>query len=198
MNTVQKLKQNPELWKRYWVREKVIDAIRAYFKEQGFHEAEVPLLLPTPSTEPFLEVFQTELKDDQGNKWQAFLPSSPEFALKKLLSAGSGSIFTITKSFRNGEGRSRVHNPEFSILEWYRTPGDYMSIARDFEGLMRFILKRLQPSRLHLVGTKDGSTLQGVTLKVNDNPKSVSRQGRGVCRHRRDQGGAPERDADRP
>lgn len=137
--TFQKLKQNPQLWQRYWIREKVIDAIREYFKTRGFHEAEVPLLLPAPSTEPFLEVFQTELKDDQGNKWQAFLPSSPEFALKKLLSAGSGSVFTITKSFRNGEGRSSRHNPEFTILEWYRTPGDYMDVARDFEGLMRAI-----------------------------------------------------------
>ena len=141
MKTFQKLKQNPELWERYWVREQVIDAIRAYFKGQGFHEVEVPLLLPTPSTEPFLEVFQTELKDDQGHKWQAFLPSSPEFALKKLLAAGSGSVFTITKSFRNGEGRSSRHNPEFTILEWYRTPGDYMDIARDFEGLMLYLTR---------------------------------------------------------
>ncbi len=139
MKTFQKLKQQPELWERYWVREKVIDAIRAYFKGEGFHEAEVPLLLPAPSTEPFLEVFQTELKDDKGNKWQGFLPSSPEFALKKLLSAGSGSVFTITKSFRNGEGRSSRHNPEFSILEWYRTPGDYMNIANDFASLLQYV-----------------------------------------------------------
>ena len=135
MKTFQKLKENPELWERYWVREKVIDAIRAYFKNEGFHEAEVPLLLPAPSTEPFLEVFKTELKDDQGHKWDGFLPSSPEFALKKLLSAGSGSVFSITKSFRNAEGRSSRHNPEFTILEWYRTPGDYMDVAKDFETL---------------------------------------------------------------
>ncbi|MFZ2199459.1 MAG: EF-P lysine aminoacylase EpmA [Microgenomates group bacterium] len=146
MKTFKKLKNNPELWKQYWVREQVIDGIRAYFKGKGFHEAEVPLLLPTPSTEPFLEVFKTELKDDQGNTWDGFLPSSPEFALKKLLCAGSGSIFTITKSFRNGEGRSSRHNPEFTILEWYRTPGDYMDVARDFEGLMRYVFQKLRSS----------------------------------------------------
>ncbi len=134
--TFQKLKHDPDLWRAHWVREQVVDAIRAYFKSQGFHEVEVPLLLPTPSTEPFLEVFKTELKDDQGNRWDGFLPSSPEFALKKLLSAGSGSIFTITKSFRNGEGRSSRHNPEFTILEWYRTPGNYMDVAKDFERLL--------------------------------------------------------------
>jgi lysyl-tRNA synthetase class 2 len=136
MKTFQKLKQDPSLWSRYWMREQVIDAIRVYFKTKGFHEAEVPLLLPTPSTEPFLEVFKTELKDDQGHAWDGFLPSSPEFALKKLLSAGSGSVFTITKSFRNGEGRSSRHNPEFTILEWYHTPGDYMDVAEDFAELM--------------------------------------------------------------
>lgn len=146
MKTFQKLKANPELWRQYWVREQVIDAIRSFFKGRGFHEAEVPLLLPTPSTEPFLEVFKTELKDDQGNRWDGFLPSSPEFALKKLLSAGSGSIFTITKSFRNGEGRSSRHNPEFTILEWYHTPGDYMTVAEDFEEMMEQIRKAVKPS----------------------------------------------------
>jgi len=146
--TFQKLKQNPDLWKVHWVREQVIDGIRAYFKRKGFHEVEVPLLLPTPSTEPFLEVFKTELKDDQGERWDGFLPSSPEFALKKLLSAGSGSVFTITKSFRNGEGRSSRHNPEFTILEWYHTPGDYWSVAEDFQGLMLDILYRVSPCKV--------------------------------------------------
>lgn len=150
MKTFQKLKDNPELWKQYWVREAVIDAIRSFFKGRGFHEAEVPLLLPAPSTEPFLEVFKTQLIDNLGHKWEGFLPSSPEFALKKLLSAGSGSIFTITKSFRNGEGRSSRHNPEFTILEWYHTPGNYMTVAADFEELMRHVSR-------HVGG--DGKTL---------------------------------------
>lgn len=141
------------------MREKVIDAIRAFFKQKGFHEAEVPLLLPAPSTEPFLEVFKTELKDDQGNRWDGFLPSSPEFALKKLLSAGSGSVFTITKSFRNGEGRSSRHNPEFTILEWYHTPGDYMTVATDFEELMIFVYEKLQGSVLCNKGEHE-ATLQ--------------------------------------
>lgn len=161
MKTFQKLKQNPELWKRYWMREAVIDAIRAFFKQRGFHETEVPLLLPTPSTEPFLEVFMTQLADDQGNKREAFLPSSPEFALKKLLSAGSGSIFTITKSFRNGEGRSSRHNPEFTILEWYHTPGDYWTVATDFEELMQFVSQKVRPRRLQAGQEPTRSHLEG-------------------------------------
>lgn len=139
MKTFQKLHGGSKSFEPYWVRERVVDAIREFFKKEGFHEVEVPLLLPTASTEPFLEVFKTELKDDQGKSWQAFLPSSPEFALKKLLAAGSGSIFTITKSFRNGEGHSGRHNPEFTILEWYHTPGDYWTVAEQFERLMLYI-----------------------------------------------------------
>lgn len=126
------------------MREQVTDAIRAYFKGEGFHEVETPLLLPTPSTEPFLEVFKTELVDDRGSRWDGFLPSSPEFAMKKLLAAGSGSIFTITKSFRNGEGRSSRHNPEFTILEWYAANGDYWTVAEQFQELMLRILETVQ------------------------------------------------------
>ncbi len=156
------------------VREKVIDAIRSYFKGEGFHEVEVPLLLPTPSTEPFLEVFKTQLVDDHGNKWDGFLPSSPEFALKKLLSAGSGSIFTITKSFRNGEGRSSRHNPEFTILEWYHTPGDYMMVAKDFEELMiriNQITRKLRES--------DNQKTQRVRLLENSESLILRYQGKG-------------------
>ena len=147
-----------------WVREKIIDAIRIYFKGHGFHEVETPLLLPTPSTEPFLEVFQTKLKDDLGNTWPAFLPTSPEFALKKLLAAGSGSIFEITKSFRNGEGHSSRHNPEFSMAEWYEVGGDYMSVASEMEKLMQFIWGKLQPTGSDLVGHKQ-ATLRDLTLQ---------------------------------
>ncbi len=158
MKTFQKLKNNPDLWKRYLVRETVNEAIRSYFKKRGFHEVTTPLLLPTPSSEPYLEVFQTELKNDLGQKWDAYLPTSPEYALKKLLSAGSGSIFEITKSFRNGEGESSRHNSEFSILEWYETPGDYWSVAKDFEELMIGILRSV---RL----TGPGLVRQDLTLK---------------------------------
>lgn len=177
VKTFQKLKANPELWRQYWVREAVIDAIRSFFKSRGFHEVEVPLLLPTPSTEPFLEVFKTELIDDQGHRWDGFLPSSPEFALKKLLSAGSGSVFTITKSFRNGEGRSSRHNPEFTILEWYHTPGDYMSVANDFEELMKHINTVNQVNPESRKPSKSGSPVNPETRKPG-NPEILHYQGK--------------------
>jgi len=130
-------------WEKLWVREKVNEAIRTYFKGQGFHEVETPLLVKTPSTEPFLEVFETELIDDLGKKEKRYLPTSPEFAMKKMLAGGSGSIFQITKSFRNGEGKSPKHSPEFTILEWYEVGGDYMTVVKDFEQLMREICLKI-------------------------------------------------------
>ncbi len=141
MKTWQRIRQDPDALHPFKVRETVIDAMRSYFKGEGFMEVETPKLLPQPSTEPFLEVFQTELKFSEGDKHTAFLPSSPEFALKKLLAAGVGNVFEICKSFRNGEGRSSRHNPEFTILEWYRTPADYFDVMTDCERLFQHIFK---------------------------------------------------------
>ena len=129
------------MWDKYWIRERVIDLIREYLKSQGYHEVTTPLLLATVSTEPQLEVFETEIMDDQGKKKRMFLPTSPEFSMKKMLARGSGSIFQITSSFRNGEGKSPKHSPEFSILEWYSVGGDYMSVVTELEKLFLFINK---------------------------------------------------------
>jgi lysyl-tRNA synthetase class 2 len=137
VKTWELLKQKPELVQKYLVREKVIDAIREFFKGEGFHEVQTPMLVPTPSTEPNLEVFETQLrtsKNPMGKK--AYLITSPEYALKKLIAAGVGSVFEITRSFRNEEEITSAHNPEFTILEWYRTGADYMKIAEDFEQMV--------------------------------------------------------------
>lgn len=155
-------------FEKLWVREKILESIRTYFKGQGFHEVETPLLLPTPSTEPYLEVFQTELQNDQGKWWPAFLPTSPEFALKKLLAHGSGSIFEITKSFRNGEGESSRHNPEFSILEWYEVGGDYMSVAREIEKLVIFIMHHINKESGNII------TYQGTSYDLSGPWEKIS------------------------
>jgi len=137
VKTWEKIKQKPELLQKYLAREKVIDVIREFFKGEGFAEVQTPMLVPMPSTEPNLEVFESQLrtsKDPMGKR--AFLITSPEYALKKLIAAGVGSVFEITRSFRNEEEITTAHNPEFTILEWYRTGADYMKIAEDFERMM--------------------------------------------------------------
>jgi elongation factor P--(R)-beta-lysine ligase len=143
MKTWEKIKQNPEIIQKYLVREKVVDTIRDFFKKDGFHEVQTPTLVPMPSTESNLEVFETQLrtsKNPMGKR--AFLITSPEYALKKLIAAGVGSVFEITRSFRNEEEITSAHNPEFTILEWYRVGADYMKIAEDFEKLFLEIIIR--------------------------------------------------------
>ncbi len=158
MKNWQGLKTDPKLKQNLFIREQVIDAIRKHFKSQGFHEVETPLLVKSPGTEPYLEVFETTLKITNQPDQPAYLLTSPEYALKKLLVAGMGSIFEITKSFRNGEGVSRAHNSEFTILEWYRTPGDYTHIMVDFEELMKSIYLSLWPKKTEWLLPYQGQT----------------------------------------
>jgi lysyl-tRNA synthetase class 2 len=117
------------------IREKVIDAIRDFFKSRGFREVFTPILVPVPSIEPNLEVFETQLRTAKGIKREAFLIMSPEFSIKKLLAAGVGNCFEITKCFRNEEEVSPLHSPEFTMLEWYRVGANYLDVMRDFEDL---------------------------------------------------------------
>ena len=144
----QKIHQDKRLLAQFLVREQVVDEIRAFFKHKGFHEVETPLMVERPSTETFLEFFDTKLTMADGQTKTGFFITSPEYAMKKLLAAGLGNIFQITKSFRNNEGDSFRHNPEFLILEWYRTPADYTDIMVDFEKLMTHLVKKIrQPKK---------------------------------------------------
>jgi elongation factor P--(R)-beta-lysine ligase len=139
MKTWELLKNDNTLWDRYFIREKVLKAIRIFFEQQSFHEVETPLLLAKPAAESYVEVFETTLLDRFRNPYKGFLSTSPEVALKKLLVAGIGNCYSLTKSFRNMETFSNTHNPEFTILEWYRVQADYKDIMNDCEQLMRMI-----------------------------------------------------------
>lgn len=139
MQTWKTLKNDPALRAHYARRAQVIRAIREFFYQADFLETETPQLVPLPSMEPYLEVFETTLLDDQRHAYRAFLTSSPEFAMKKLLAAGYENIYQLCKSYRNMEGWSSRHNPEFTILEWYRSHADYTAIMEDCEHLLAFI-----------------------------------------------------------
>ncbi len=147
MKNWQRLREHPELLRQFLVREQVCDGIRSFFKSHDFHEVETPLLVEHPGTEPYLEVFETSLLHGDGKKQPAFLLTSPEYAMKKLLVAGMGPIFQICKSFRNGEGKSSRHNPEFTILEWYRPNADYQAMMNDCEQLLLHLLHIIHPQQ---------------------------------------------------
>ena len=139
MKTWEKLHKNPVLWERYFIREKVLTAIRRFFFDRGFHEIETPYLAGSLPPESYLDVFETTLYSRDRTPHRMYLPASPEPFMKKLLVAGVGNCFSITKSFRNTEDTSRTHTPEFTILEWYRVDANYEDIMRDCEELILFI-----------------------------------------------------------
>lgn len=143
--TWRRLREQPALLPTYLARARVIRAIRAFFDARAFEEVETPLLVAAPGMEPYLEVFETRLMTARGASHRAFLTTSPEYAMKKLLVAGLPRIYQICKSFRNGEEVSRGHNPEFTILEWYRAHADYHAIMADCEQLLPHLWHALNP-----------------------------------------------------
>ncbi|MFA6603870.1 MAG: EF-P lysine aminoacylase EpmA [Patescibacteria group bacterium] len=117
-------------------RSAIMKAVRDFFASRGFLEVETPILVAHPGMEPHLEPFATGLADERGGTRAGYLITSPEYSLKKLLAAGLPKIFEITRSFRNGEPWGGTHNPEFSLIEWYRAHDDYRALMRDTEELV--------------------------------------------------------------
>lgn len=118
------------------LRAAILHEIRAYFYTQNVLEVETPILCQTIGTDPYLDFFATTM-----GKSALYLQTSPEFSMKRLLAAGSGSIYQITKSFRQGES-GRYHNPEFTLLEWYRIGFDLNALMDDVERLLLPLLAK--------------------------------------------------------
>lgn len=103
--------------------------VRQFFKEKRFQEVKTPTLVTCPGTEPSLEVFETEFRLESKTV-KYFLPTSPELNIKKLLAEGAERVFELAPVFRNGEKTNR-HEPEFLMLEWYRSFAGLNNIKMD-------------------------------------------------------------------
>ena len=117
------------------LRARVLRAIRAYFDTQGVLEVETPALCSRTVTDPSIESLVA--RDRTGRAW--FLQTSPEFAMKRLIAAGSGSIYQMTRAYRDAE-RGRHHDLQFSILEWYRVGFDHHRLIEDVDALLDRVL----------------------------------------------------------
>ncbi len=117
-------------------RANLINKIRKFFIKNSFTEVETPIMTRIPGMEPYLTPFETTLKTSSNKQYTFFLNTSPELQMKKLLGAGFGNIFQITKVFRNGETNGSLHNSEFTMLEWYRENANYFDLMTDCEKLI--------------------------------------------------------------
>jgi lysyl-tRNA synthetase class 2 len=116
-------------------RQRIVDALRQWFREDGFVEVETAILQASPGNEAHLHAFGTQALTVDGRAAPLYLHTSPEFACKKLLAAGEERIFTLARVFRNRE-RGPLHHPEFTMLEWYRAGEDHTRLMGDCAALL--------------------------------------------------------------
>ncbi|GJH42052.1 elongation factor P--(R)-beta-lysine ligase [Pasteurella canis] len=126
--------------KNLLARAKIIAEIRRFFTDRGLLEVETPILSEFGVTDVHLSTFDTEFNSpfaEQSKK--LWLSTSPEYHMKRLLAAGSGPIFQLCHVFRNEES-GRHHNPEFTMLEWYRPHFDMYRLINEVDDLLQQIL----------------------------------------------------------
>lgn len=127
----------PSLGKLLLERARALDSARAFFASRGYLEVETPIAIPSPGLDLHLDAFEAVPTGihDAAARPKRFLSTSPEYQMKRLLAAGHGRIFQITRAFRAGEDGER-HNPEFTILEFYRPHAGVEAVMRDTEQLV--------------------------------------------------------------
>ncbi len=136
-------KNIPALLKR---RAQLYSDVRHFFAQREVLEVQTPVLSHAAPTAPYLDSFSTSfLRGSQ--QTPLYLHTSPEFAMKRLLAAGSGPIFQICPVFRNGEA-GRLHSPEFTIIEWYRPGFSLTDLMAEVDALLQQLLSTGPAKRL--------------------------------------------------
>ena len=133
----------------------IVSAIRRFFDERGFVEVETAVRIPAPAPEEHI--------DCPPVVGGGYLRASPELQMKKLLAAGMDRIYQIGPCFREGERGSR-HNPEFTMIEWYRKGADYLDIKKDLRSLVSSLMSSREDFRRKTEDARAGFE----TLAVRD------------------------------
>ncbi len=129
--------RSPVVLEALKARAQMLASIRQFFSGRDVLEVETPLLCSSTTSEFHIESFRTL---DNSSGVGGFLQTSPEACMKRLLAAGSGPIYQICKAFRAGEA-GRLHNAEFSMLEWYRPGMGYQGLMDEVSDLLHLILR---------------------------------------------------------
>lgn len=157
-------------------RAKIIAKVRSFFAKRNILEVETPLLSRTTVTDVHLHSIKT-----MGG---LYLQTSPEYAMKRLLAAGSGSIYQICKAFRDDES-GRLHNSEFTILEWYRIGFTHHDLMDEVEELLQYVLNyskaerftyqeifekflKINPHTINLKDLQNYARENKIDLQIND------------------------------
>ncbi|NJD30995.1 MAG: EF-P lysine aminoacylase GenX [Gammaproteobacteria bacterium] len=119
------------------LRARLLGRVREHFAATGALEVETPVMVIAGVTDVHLESLEVHRAD--GSR-AGFLHTSPEYAMKRLLAAGSPDIYQVARVFREGE-RGRRHNPEFTMVEWYRLGLDHHALMDDVERLLRALIE---------------------------------------------------------
>lgn len=117
-------------------RSQIIRAVRDFFWKQDFLEVETPTILRLPGQEPYLSPMKLDVHDQTGKPYTGYLHTSPEYTMKKYLAVGFDKIFYLGKVFRDQESFGGLHNPEFTMIEWYRSNANFYAIMDDCEHLI--------------------------------------------------------------
>jgi lysyl-tRNA synthetase class 2 len=120
-------------------RAALTSAVRGFFQDRSYLEVETPYAVPVPGEEVHLRAFATMRQHPDGRRENLWLHTSPEFAMKRLLVAGTGPIFQFARVWRNNEG-SPLHAAEFTMLEWYRPRAGMDSLIEETTDLLRSVL----------------------------------------------------------
>jgi elongation factor P--(R)-beta-lysine ligase len=141
------------------LRWEILKLIREFFWSREFTEVETPALGLYAGQEPYISPMELSIHDNAKEKQQAYLHTSPEYALKKMLAAGYEKIFFLGKCFRDYESFGGLHNPEFTMLEFYKTKIDMFGLMDLVESLLLFLKAR------QLENTTNASAVRRMSMK---------------------------------
>lgn len=128
-------------WPMLRLRDALLRQTREFFHRRQFIEVETPLLSADVVVDLHLEPFAVDVACGSGEPRRMWLQTSPEFAMKRLMAAGGEAIFQITRAFRQEE-QGRLHNPEFTLVEWYRRGDGLLAGMQLLSDLCQALLDR--------------------------------------------------------